>query len=79
MSETSNERLLERQIGITSECIILGLVALLTLASFLSIIGNPLTDSLLMGAVLGVAVGGIRYLGGVAVGQLRHLITNQKA
>ena len=62
MGETSNKRLLERQIGIARECVILGFVALLTLTSFLVIIGNTLPRALLAGTVLGVSVGGLRYL-----------------
>ena len=78
MGETRDNRLLKRQVGIVSECAILGFVALLTLTSFLSIIGNPLPDSLLLGTILGVTVVGLRYLLGVVVGYFQFLISNRR-
>lgn len=79
MVETKNNRLLQYQIGIVSECAILGLVALLTLTSFLAMIGNPLSDSLLLGTVLGISVVGLRYLLGIAVEQFRFLLSDREA
>jgi hypothetical protein len=79
MNKNSNVPLPERKIGIAGESVILGLVALLTLTSFLLMIGNTLPRGLLAGTVLGVSVGGLQYLIGVAGRRLRHLLPSRKA